>query len=90
MQKLVRNRLPVAIRLKQIVDLDEAKRDEVQERFGYEETGDDWRAMLPGDSCRNDTGPRRQAAGGRSLSSENGYCARQLSWLSLLQTSRPV
>ena len=34
MQKLVKNRLPVALRLKQIVDLDEATRDEVQERFG--------------------------------------------------------
>ena len=48
MQKLVKNRLPVTIRLKQIVDLDEATRNEVQDRFGYEETGDDWRAMLEG------------------------------------------
>ncbi|MDE0201819.1 MAG: hypothetical protein OXK73_05220, partial [Rhodospirillaceae bacterium] len=46
MQKLVKNRLPVAIRLKRIVDLDEATRNEVQDRFGYEETGDDWRAMF--------------------------------------------
>ena len=48
MQTLVRNRLPVTIRLKRIVDLDAAARTEVQDRFGYEETGDDWRAMLDG------------------------------------------
>lgn len=46
MQKLVKNRLPVSIRLKNIVDLDEATRNEVRDRFGYEQTGDDWRAMI--------------------------------------------
>ena len=48
LQKLVKNRLPVTTRLKRIVDLDEASRNEVQDRFGYEETGDDWRAMFDG------------------------------------------
>jgi len=46
MQKLVKNRLPAAIRLKTIVDLNEASRAEVIDRFGYESGGDDWRAIF--------------------------------------------
>ena len=46
MQGLVRHRLPINLRKKIIVDLNEAIRSEAADRFGYETTGDDWSAML--------------------------------------------
>lgn len=43
MQSLIKRPLPMTIRLKEVVDLDEKAKSEVMRRFGWEVGGTDWR-----------------------------------------------